>query len=147
MKNQRTSLLLVGFLFAISFSCFSQALQFSGVSEVKPLKRGKLYNIKWSGGPKDQSIKIELHNATGIVQSWDETLNDGEHGVRLKSKLKPGDDYSFKILAGNEWVSAQNVRIKRRIPFVLIVSTIVVVPVAVLLLSAQHPVPPIEQPK
>ena len=101
MKNLRIKLLIFVFLLTFSISSFSQTLKFDGVSEVKPLKRGKEYSIKWSGGTKDQAIKIELHNAAGRVQSWDETLNDGENTVKLNSKLRPGSNYSFKILTSN----------------------------------------------
>ena len=130
MKNLRIKLLIFVFLLTFSISSFSQTLKFDGVSEVKPLKRGKEYSIKWSGGTKDQAIRIELHNAAGRVQSWDETLNDGENTVRLSSKLKPGDNYSFKVLIGNELVSSQNVQVRRRMPLAVTIS-IIVVPVVV----------------
>ena len=126
------------FLFAFSVSSFSQTLKFDGVSEVKPLKRGKEYSIKWSGGTKDQAVKIELHNASGKVQTWDETLNDGEDAVKLNSRLKPGNNYSFKFIVGNELVSSQNVQIKRRIPLALTISSIIFVPVIALFPSNEN---------
>ena len=126
-------------LVAFSISGFSQALRFEGVTEVKPLKRGKEYSIKWSGGVKDQNIKIELHNRTGKVQSWDETQNDGEQLIKLNSKLKPGKNYSFKILTSNgDQVSEQNVQVNRRIPLALTISTIIIVPAVVILLSTRN---------
>ncbi len=142
MKNQRVKYIVFILLLAFSFSSFSQTLKFDEVSEVKPLKRGKEYSVKWSGGAKDQSIKIELHNARGKVQSWDETLNDGEDAVKLNSRLKPGSNYSFKILAGSELVSSQNVQIKRRIPFMVTISTLVAVPIFIILLSTSSDGPP-----
>jgi hypothetical protein len=91
--------------------------------------------VKWSGGQKDQLIKIELHNASGRAQSWNETLNDGEDAVKLNSRLKPGNNYSFKIISGDELVHSQNVQIRRRIPLALTISAIIIVPVVVALLS------------
>lgn len=131
MKNQRIKLLIFVFLFVFSVTSFSRTLKFDGVSEVMPLKRGKEYSIKWSGGAKDQAIKIELHNAAGRVQSWDETLNDGENTIKLNSRLKPGDNYSFKILMGSELVSSQNVQIRRRIPLGITISAMIIVPTVI----------------
>lgn len=125
-------------LTALSYCSFSQTLHFDGVSEVKPLKRGKEYSIKWAGGAKDQAIKIELHNSSGKVQSWDETLNDGENAVKLNSRLKRGTNYSFKIIASNEFVSSQNVQIRRRIPLVVTISAIIIVPTVIVFVGTKN---------
>ena len=138
MYNQPNNLLLFVFLLVFSVSSFSQTLKFDGVSEVKPLKRGKEYSVKWSGGAKDQAIKIELHNASGKIQTWDETLNDGENAVKLNARLKPGSNYSFKILMGSELVSSQHVQIKRRIPLAFTISSIIVVPAIVVFLGTEN---------
>ncbi len=147
MKNHQTKPAILIVLFALSFTSFSQTLTFDGISEVKPLKRGKEYSVKWSGGAKGQAIKIELHNAVGRVQSWDETLNDGENTVKLNSKLKPGNNYSFKILMDSELVSSQHVQIRRRIPLALSIFTLVVLPAFISFLTTSNDdLPPMVAP-
>ncbi len=115
----------------------AQSLQFESIQEAKPLKRGQNYRIKWSGGSVDQMIKIELHSHAEKVQGWDEPLNDGEHEIKLSSKLKPGKGYSFKIFSGNDVVSSQAVRIRRKIPLALTISTAIIVPTLVILFSSK----------
>ena len=131
-KIKSKSVVVLILLGILSIESFSQTLNFEGINEATALKRGKEYSIKWSGGSKDQLIKIELHNLTGKVQSWEEKQNSGEQKVKLNSKIKPGKNYSFKIVTGSgEEVSSQNVQIKRKIPLALKISAIVIVPVAI----------------
>lgn len=135
MKNR----LSVAILLFITSGCLSaQTLKVTELSEVKALKRGKEYSIKWSGGSVDQMIKIELYNHTEKVQSWDETLNDGEHQIKLSSKLKPGKGYGFRISAGEDLVSSQAVQVKRKIPLALTISTAIVLPTLVILFSTRN---------
>jgi hypothetical protein len=134
MKKKLTLVIL---LFITSYSISAQALKFEELSEVIKLKRGKEYNIKWSGGLADQMIKIELHNRSGKIQSWDETQNDGEHVLKLNPKLKPGKGYVFRISVAGEEVSSQGVQIIRKIPLALTISTAIVVPAVVLLISTK----------
>lgn len=141
MKSQRVKSIVFILLLAFSFKGFSQTLKFDGVSEIKRIKRGKKYSITWSGGLRDQTAKIELHNVSGKVKSWDQILNDGEHTIRLNSRLKPRKNYNFKIFVAEEEVSSQNIQIKRRIPLALTISTVVFVPALMILLSPRH-VPP-----
>lgn len=134
MKN---IVVLTILIFITSGTLSAQALKFVEVNEVKALKRGKEYSIKWSGGQADQMIKIELYNHAEKVQSWDETMNNGELNIKLNSKLKPGIGYSFKILAGEDFVSSQDFQIKRKMPLAIIISTAIVVPVVVILFSTR----------
>ena len=132
MKNLTFQALLFVFMFPLT--AFSQDLTFAGIEEVKALKRGKEYNIKWIGGTKDKMIKIELHNLTGKVQNWDGLQNDGSQVVKLKSGLKPGKNYTFKILTDDgEFVSSQNVRIKRRTPLALKLIAPTIFPIVLLI--------------
>ncbi|MEQ1584272.1 MAG: hypothetical protein ABL895_00210 [Cyclobacteriaceae bacterium] len=146
MKNIFVLTILV---FITSGTLSAQTLKFVELSEVKAFKRGKEYSIKWSGGQADQMIKIELYNHAEKVQSWDETLNNGELDIKLNSKLKLGKGYSFKILAGGDVVSSQDFQIKRKIPLAITISTAIIVPTVVILFSIRDeggkiidPIPP-----
>lgn len=135
MKNKLTVTI---FLLIASGVLSAQTLKFIELNEVKALKRAKEYSIKWSGGPVDQLIKIELYNQTEKVQSWGETLNDGEQEIKLNSQLKPGKGYGFRISAGEDVVSSQAVQIKRKIPLALTISTAIVIPALVILFSTRE---------
>jgi len=119
MKKTLTVIIL---LFITSYSISAQTLKFEELSEVRKLKRGKEYSIRWSGGLVDQMIKIELHSRAGKIQSWAETQNDGEHVLKLSPKMKTGKGYAFKISVGGEEVSSQEVQIRRKIPLALTIS-------------------------
>lgn len=134
MKKKLTVVIL---FFITAYSISAQTLKFEEVTEVKKLKRGKEYSVKWSGGLADQMIKIELHNPAGKIQSWDETQNDGEHVLKLNPKLKTGKGYVFRISVGDEEVSSQEVQIRRRIPLALTISTAIVVPAVVIFFSTK----------
>ncbi|MDZ7648720.1 MAG: hypothetical protein U5K54_16935 [Cytophagales bacterium] len=55
-------LLIAALIITTTASHSAQTLKFEEVNEVRKLKRGKEYSIKWSGGLVDQMVKIELHN-------------------------------------------------------------------------------------
>ena len=135
MKNQsRKTILPIFMCLLFPLMSFAQGLDFGGIEEVNALKRGKEYNIRWTGGANDQLIKIELHDRTGKVQNWDGLENDGQQVIKLYGKLRPGKNYVFKIIGEDgEMVSSQNVAIKRRVPLLLQVASIAVVPIVLLL--------------
>lgn len=118
----------------LTYASSGQTLKLSSITEVKPLKRGKEYNLNWSGGKAEEKIRIELHRASGKVQSWEETQNDGGEVVKLSKKLKPGKDYLFKFFAGDVEVGSEPVVIKRRIPLAVTISAAVIVPATIILL-------------
>ena len=117
-------------------SVSAQSLEFEGVQEVSGLKRGKEYSIRWSGGTVEQKIEIALMDPDGgRVQKWSDLTNDGEHTIKLDSRLKPGRGYVLDItITGTDpgVISSSDIRIKRRIPLALTASVVVVVPLVVL---------------
>jgi hypothetical protein len=113
-------------------------LQYGGIQEVGSLKRGKEYSIRWFGGSKDQKIDITLQNSTGErVQSWGDLLNDGEQTIELNPKLKPRRGYVLDITVSGDVpgvISSSDIRIRRRIPLAVTISTLVIVPVVIAIL-------------
>jgi hypothetical protein len=120
----------------LSGSVAAQSLQYGGIQEVSSLKRGKEYSIRWFGGAKEQKINITLLNRSGErVQSWTDLVNDGEHTLKLGPRLKPQAGYVLDItIAGenNGVISSSDIRIRRRIPLAVTISTLVIVPLAVM---------------
>lgn len=134
---------------ALFFGCYllilsnvlSQSLAISGITEVKSLKRGKMYSIRWSGGERDGKISIELFRQKESVQSWDGILNDGETTVKLGSRLKPGKGYSLRIMesGSDREISSTELTLRRRIPLALKLAPLAVVPMVFLLVKPDEP--------
>jgi len=120
---------------------FGQGLQLEAITEVKPLKRGKEYNIKWTGGAKSEVTKITLTNAKGVAQTWSNLPNDGEEVISLSPKLRPGKGYNLSVSVDGEKVYSQPLQVKRRVPLAITIATFVVVPSVIILLSQSEQSP------
>lgn len=122
-------------LMLVSVLCHAQSVMFQGVQEVKPLKRGKSYSIRWSGGEAHQTIGIELKGNKGIAQSWSNVLNDGEEVLRLRGNLRPGVYHFEFITPSGDVVTSSSCRIKRRVPLGAKVFTAAALPLLFILVN------------
>ena len=132
------SLKSLALLLCLTGSAAAQSLQYGGIQEVGSLKRGKEYSIRWFGGAKDQKINITLQNSSGErVQGWVDLLNDGEQTIKLDPKLKPRRGYVLDITVTGDApgvISSSDIRIRRRIPLAVTISTLVIVPLVIAIL-------------
>ncbi len=129
MKPIRLLLLISATILTVS-QCYSQQIVFEGLSEVKPLKRGNTYQFNWSGGGSDSKMKIEMLRRGEVIDTW-ETDNQGLASITLSKKIKPADDYSFKISApgSGEVVQTRTYKIRRKFPLGLQVLSVAAIPV------------------
>ena len=59
-------------------------------------KRGKLYNIEWSGGGSND-VRIDLYSDNQRLQSITTAQNTGVYRWNVPSSLKPGKNYQLLL--------------------------------------------------
>lgn len=90
------------------------------------LKRGKPYQITWSGGRGDNILQFELYQGDKKVHVFEERPNTGKTSISLPTDVKPGKNYYFKISDTrnrDEVVYTGNFKVRRKIPLVLKLGT------------------------
>lgn len=100
-----------------------------GFDDYKALKRGKPYDITWTGGRGDNILNFELYQGEEKIIVFEERPNVGNTSMTIPKKVKPGT-YRFKISDSrnrDEVVFTANFIVKRKIPLVVTVGVGVVV--------------------
>ena len=98
-------------------------VRFERFEEYKTLKRGKAYQITWTGGTPQNILLFELYKGdkkTGVV--FNDVANTGKYSLRLPKNVKPGKNYYFKISDTknkDEIVFTGKFAIKPKVPLVV----------------------------
>jgi hypothetical protein len=118
-------------MICIGHDAFSQGMTITSIREEAKMKRGKTYEINWSGGQPSDAIALELINKKQKVTQLSTTTNNGHVAVRIPSRTRVGK-YSLLIknTTSGEIAQAQMVKIRRRIPLGVQIA-MVVVPLAI----------------
>jgi hypothetical protein len=89
--------------------------------DYKVFKRGKAYDVAWSGGRGDNVLSFELYQGENKVKVLEERPNVGNTVIVIPSDVKPGR-YKFKISDSrnkDEVVYTMDFRVKRKMPLAL----------------------------
>jgi hypothetical protein len=92
------------------------------INQYKVFKRGRKYNITWSGGSPQNVLNFELYRKDRKVAIFPNIANVGHHTIEFSNHIKPGKGYVFKISDfknKEDLVYSEPFRIKRRIPLFL----------------------------
>lgn len=133
--------LLCTFILGLSIcSVKAQVLSFDGISEIKPLKRGNTYLVRWTGGDKSNHIVVELVKDNQIFGTWEQVDNHGEAPVRLPHNLKPGDNYYFRISNRENDLTTMStaIAIRRKIPLGVQLMAVAAVPLVIIILTSDQ---------
>lgn len=121
-----------------------------GITEGRVFERGKEHDIIWSGGRGDNILNFELYRGEDLIVSFDERPNNGNTSIQIPLKVKPGDNYRFRISDKrnrDDVVYTDTFAIKRKIPLSLQLAGTAVVGVGVgFLIQFLIPDPPIGDP-
>ena len=121
-----------------------------GITEGREFDRGKEHDIIWSGGRGDNILNFELYRGDDLIVSFEERPNNGNTSLQIPIKVKPGDNYRFRISDKrnrDDVVYTDYFTIKRKIPLSLqLVGMAVVGPGAGILIQFLIPEPPISDP-
>lgn len=89
-----------------------------GFDDYKVFKRGKPYEVTWTGGRGDNVLNFEIYEGDTKVKVLEERPNVGNSTVIIPMDVKPGT-YRFKISDSrnnDEVVFTQNFQVKRQFP-------------------------------
>jgi hypothetical protein len=121
-----------------------------GITEGREFERGKEHDIIWSGGRGDNILNFELYRGDDLIVSFEERPNNGNTSIQIPVKVKPGEDYRFRISDKrnrDDVVYTDYFVIKRKVPLSLqLVGTAVVGVGAGILIQFLIPEPPIGDP-
>jgi hypothetical protein len=103
------------------------------------VRRGKSAKIKWVGGSPNQQVRLEVIQNGNVVNSVTTgTANTGEYTWAVPSDIAKGD-YNLKITAGSETAQSGAIKVKSKLPMLLIVAPVVVVGVLIAVLTKKDP--------
>jgi len=121
-----------------------------GISAGREFSRGKQHDIIWSGGRGDNILNFELYKGDDLVKSFEERPNNGNTTIQIPVKVKPGDNYRFRISDKrnrDDVVYTDFFTIKRNVPLSIQLGATAVVGVGLgFLIQFLIPEPPIADP-
>jgi hypothetical protein len=107
------------------------------INQYKVFKRGRKYNLTWSGGSPQNILNFDLYKGEQKITSFPNIGNAGHHTFEFPTVIRPGKGYRFKISdsKNKEDVVYTNIfRIKRKIPLLIKGSAAVIAGSAIYLL-------------
>jgi hypothetical protein len=116
-----------------------------GIVEIKPLKRGKQYQIFWTAnGETSQSVSLVLKQGNVITQQWDGIPNSGSSLIKISNRAKVGQSSLLVVDGDGREKIIQEIRVRRKIPLLVKVLTPVVGVLVILAIPRQEQ--PIDMP-
>mgnify|MGYP001574942593 CR=1 FL=1 len=132
---KRTCFLLLGFSLILCSGYCQEQIQFKHFGEIKPFKRGKNYEIAWTGGLSKDVLTFQLIKGGVKVSEWVNVANTGQHEFKFPASLRPGKDYSFEVVRNGDVLFKSHIfSIKRKIPLALKFSPLVVAGIVLVIL-------------
>jgi hypothetical protein len=110
-------------------SIYVPFITLDGFNDYKKFKRGKPYDVTWTGGRGDNVLSFELYKGEEKVKVLEERPNVGNTIVIIPSDVKPGR-YKFKISDSrnkDEVVYTMDFLVKRKVPLGLKLGLLAVV--------------------
>ncbi|WKK78110.2 Ser-Thr-rich GPI-anchored membrane family protein [Marivirga salinae] len=94
------------------------------------LKRGKSYEITWTGGASSNILNIDLYKEDNKVAVFSNIANVGEYVLNIPKKTEVGENYRLRISDKNnkdDVVFSKEFAIKRKIPLALQIAPVAIV--------------------
>jgi hypothetical protein len=97
-------------------------IRLDGFNDYKKFKRGKPYEIEWSGGRPQNILNFELYKGDNKITTFGNIPNAGKYNLLFAKDIKPGKDYKFRISDSknkDEIVNTGTFTITRKVPLYL----------------------------
>jgi hypothetical protein len=97
-------------------------VRFEKFEEYQTIKRGKTYDITWTGGSQQNILNFDLYKGDKKITTIPNVANVGRHKITLPRSVKPGKDYRFKISDSknkDEIVYTGTFTVRRKIPLLI----------------------------
>lgn len=94
-------------------------IRLEGFNDYKKFKRGKPYEIHWSGGRPQNVLNFELYKGENKITAFTNIANAGKYNLVFSPDTKPGSNYRFRISDSknrDEVVNTGLFTIERKIP-------------------------------
>ena len=115
------------------------------INQYKVFRRGRKYNITWTGGSPQNVLVFDVYKGERKMASFPNLANVGHYALEFPLHIRPGKGYRFKISDAKnkeDIVFTNQFRIKRKFPLILkIIPTIIVGTTLYLLLKPKAVVP------
>jgi hypothetical protein len=92
------------------------------INQYKVFKRGRKYNVTWSGGSPQNILNFDLYKGESKVATFPNLANVGSYSLQFPTHIRPGSDYRFKISDTKnkeDIVYTHSFKIKRKVPLLL----------------------------
>lgn len=92
------------------------------INGYKVFKRGRSYNLTWSGGSAQNILNFDLVKGDKKIATFPNVANVGHHSFDIPSYVKPGGDYRFRISDSKnkeDVVYTSLFRVKRKTPLLI----------------------------
>ncbi len=113
--------------------------------EYETLKRGKKYEITWTGGTQQNILNFDLYQGAKKITSFPNIANVGHHTFIIPSSVKPGNEFKFRISDTknkDQVVYTKLFSIDRRVPLLLkVLPPLIIGTGAYLFIKASQPQP------
>jgi hypothetical protein len=98
----------------------------SGFEDYGTFKRGKAYDLTWSGGRGDNVLNFDLYHGDEKVWTQPNVANSGNLTLVIPTDVKPGRKYIFRISDAknpDEVIYTVEFNVKRKVPQVVRIAT------------------------
>ena len=105
--------------FELQGNIYIPFIALDGFEDYQVFKRGKPYDISWTGGRRENVLIYELYQGNRKVKVFEERPNEGKTKLTIPTDVKPGKDYKFKISDKrnrDEVIYSGIFEIKRKVP-------------------------------
>ncbi len=99
-------------------SIYIPFITIEGIEQGQQFKRGKSYDLSWSGGRSDNVLDFEIYQGDNLVRVLEERPNVGNTKIIIPTDVKPGL-YRFKISDNrnkDEVMYTLDFQVKRKVP-------------------------------
>ena|SRR5882762_596961 len=97
-------------------------IRLDGFNDYKKFKRGKPYELHWSGGRPQNVLNFELYRGENKITAFTNIANAGKYNLVFPPDTKPGSNYRFRISDSknrDEIVNTGAFTIARKFPLLL----------------------------
>ncbi|MEI9918444.1 MAG: hypothetical protein WDO14_06530 [Bacteroidota bacterium] len=105
-------------------------LRFTGFQDVKSVKRGVPFLIKWTGGTRQNILDFQLYKDNKLVYTFPNVPNASEYKLLIPTSVKSGKDYYLKVSDTknkDQVVLTSKFQVKPKVPFLLKALPVVVI--------------------
>jgi hypothetical protein len=98
---------------------FLPFIRFANIAPQGKFKRGKTYDVNWTGGKNVFSLNFEVLKEDKVLYTQNEIPNKETYSWTIPKKAKPGKDYRIRISNSSkstEYATSDMISIKRKFP-------------------------------